>query len=54
MLTTGLIMALGLYIPFSSFGEMIGLQPLPIEYFPWLAHISQLLCCSSTNEAILY
>ncbi|MBP1428901.1 cation transporting ATPase C-terminal domain-containing protein, partial [Providencia rettgeri] len=37
MLTTGLIMALGLYIPFSSFGEMIGLQPLPIEYFPWLA-----------------
>lgn len=37
MLTTGLIMALVLYIPFSSFGEMIGLQPLPIEYFPWLA-----------------
>lgn len=36
LLTTGLIMALGLYIPFSSFGEMIGLQPLPIEYFPWL------------------
>ncbi|MBP6120780.1 MAG: magnesium-translocating P-type ATPase [Providencia heimbachae] len=36
LLTTGLIMALGLYIPFSSFGTMIGLQPLPIEYFPWL------------------
>ncbi|MCW2253967.1 magnesium-translocating P-type ATPase [Providencia alcalifaciens] len=36
LLTTGLIMALGLYIPFSPFGEMIGLQPLPLEYFPWL------------------
>lgn len=36
LLTTGFIMVLGLYIPFSSFGEMIGLQPLPIEYFPWL------------------
>lgn len=36
LLTTGLIMALGLYIPFSPFGEWIGLQPLPIEYFPWL------------------
>ncbi|MEX9778882.1 magnesium-translocating P-type ATPase [Providencia manganoxydans] len=36
LLTTGLIMALGLYIPFSPFGAMIGLQPLPIEYFPWL------------------
>ncbi|HBO23584.1 MAG TPA: magnesium-translocating P-type ATPase [Providencia sp.] len=36
LLTTGIVMALGLYIPFSSFGEMIGLQPLPIEYFPWL------------------
>ncbi|ATG17884.1 magnesium-translocating P-type ATPase [Providencia alcalifaciens] len=36
LLTTGIIMALGLYIPFSSFGTMIGLQPLPMEYFPWL------------------
>ncbi|WP_265498254.1 magnesium-translocating P-type ATPase [Providencia rustigianii] len=36
LLATGIIIALGLYIPFSSFGEMIGLQPLPIEYFPWL------------------
>ncbi|WP_368884428.1 magnesium-translocating P-type ATPase [Providencia vermicola] len=36
LLTTGLIMALGLYIPFSPFGKWIGLQPLPIEYFPWL------------------
>nr|WP_230472990.1 magnesium-translocating P-type ATPase [Enterobacillus tribolii] len=36
MLTTGLIMALGIYIPFSPLGHWVGLQPLPWEYFPWL------------------
>ncbi|GAA5628209.1 magnesium-transporting ATPase, P-type 1 [Brucella sp. NBRC 12953] len=37
MLMTGLIMAMGIYIPFSPLGAMVGLQPLPWEYFPWLA-----------------
>ena len=37
LLTTGLVMALGIYIPFSSLGALVGLQPLPWEYFPWLA-----------------
>ncbi|MDQ9125698.1 magnesium-translocating P-type ATPase [Serratia fonticola] len=36
LLTTGLIMALGIYIPFSPLGAWVGLQPLPWEYFPWL------------------
>ncbi|CRK85712.1 Magnesium-transporting ATPase, P-type 1 [Candidatus Providencia siddallii] len=36
MLTTVAVIALGLYIPFSDFGKIIGLQPLPITYFPWL------------------
>ncbi|MDC9592635.1 magnesium-translocating P-type ATPase [Xenorhabdus sp. IM139775] len=36
LLTTLIIMALGIYIPFSAFGTLIGLQPLPWEYFPWL------------------
>ncbi|SQI36188.1 Magnesium-transporting ATPase, P-type 1 [Leminorella richardii] len=36
LLTTGLIMALGVYIPFSPLGAYVGLQPLPWEYFPWL------------------
>ncbi|RKP55008.1 magnesium-translocating P-type ATPase [Cohnella endophytica] len=34
---TSLIMALGIYLPFSGFGAAIGLQPLPASYFPWLA-----------------
>jgi Mg2+-importing ATPase len=36
MLMTGLIMALGICIPFSPLGAMVGLQPLPWAYFPWL------------------
>ena len=36
VLATGLVMALGIYIPFSPVGAMVGLVPLPWEYFPWL------------------
>ncbi|MEK8127710.1 magnesium-translocating P-type ATPase [Paenibacillus filicis] len=36
VLLTSLIMALGIYIPFSGFGASIGLEPLPMAYFPWL------------------
>ncbi|CAL1329461.1 magnesium-translocating P-type ATPase [Candidatus Providencia siddallii] len=36
ILTTCIIVILGLYIPYSSFGKIIGLQPLPITYFSWL------------------
>jgi Mg2+-importing ATPase len=36
LLLTGSIMALGIYIPFSPLGPLIGLQPLPWSYFPWL------------------
>ncbi|MFF2094213.1 magnesium-translocating P-type ATPase [Paenibacillus sp. NPDC058174] len=37
VLLTSLIMALGIYLPFSGFGSSIGLEPLPLSYFPWLA-----------------
>lgn len=33
---TMLIMAVGIYIPFSPMGSLIGLEPLPWSYFPWL------------------
>ncbi|MCC3372275.1 magnesium-translocating P-type ATPase [Cohnella sp. REN36] len=36
MLLTGAIMAFGITFPFTSFGESVGLQPLPLSYFPWL------------------
>ncbi|MBH2846621.1 magnesium-translocating P-type ATPase [Serratia marcescens] len=36
LLTTALIMVIGIYIPFSPLGAMVGLEPLPMSYFPWL------------------
>lgn len=36
MLTTFAIMALGIAIPFTPPGAMVGLVPLPLAYFPWL------------------
>ncbi|OCF98729.1 magnesium-translocating P-type ATPase [Gilliamella sp. wkB308] len=33
---TLLIMIVGIYIPFSPIGSLIGLAPLPWSYFPWL------------------
>ena len=36
MLMTGLVMVLGICIPFSPLGHAVGLVPLPWTYFPWL------------------
>ena len=41
---TGLIMAIGILLPFTSFGSSIGLQPLPLSYFPWLIAILFAYC----------
>jgi P-type Mg2+ transporter len=42
---TGIIMLVGLMIPFSNFGINIGMRPLPWNYFPWLA-ITLVAYCS--------
>lgn len=39
VLLTALIMAIGIYIPFSPLGAAVGLQALPLNYFPWLVGI---------------
>jgi Mg2+-importing ATPase len=44
LLLTGIIMLIGLVIPFTSFGAGIGLQPLPTVYFSWLA-VTLLIYC---------
>ncbi|WP_207229432.1 magnesium-translocating P-type ATPase [Ktedonosporobacter rubrisoli] len=36
ILLTGTIMAVGIAIPFTPFGASIGMQALPLSYFPWL------------------
>ncbi len=42
------IMALGIYMPFSTIGAEIGLVPLPMSYFPWLA-VTLLGYCALTQ-----
>lgn len=42
LLTTAIVMAIGIYIPYSYVGTSIGLVPLPLSYFPWL--IATLIC----------
>lgn len=41
---TSLVMLIGLYVPFSSYGKNIGLEPLPMNYFPWLVGILVTYC----------
>ena len=45
---TFLIMAMGIAIPFTSFGLSIGLEPLPLSYFPWLVLILVSYCVRYT------
>lgn len=41
---TFLIMGIGIAIPFTPFGRSIGLQALPLSYFPWLVGILLSYC----------
>ena len=36
---TSLIMAIGIFIPFSTFASIFKMEPLPLSYFPWLIGI---------------
>ncbi|OCG42347.1 magnesium-translocating P-type ATPase [Gilliamella sp. Bif1-4] len=42
---TLLVMVIGIYIPFSPLSGLIGLQPLPWSYFPWLLATLFSYCC---------
>lgn len=44
MLATFSIMAIGIIIPFTSFGATLGFVPLPLSYFPWLIVILVSYC----------
>lgn len=50
LLLTSIIIAIGIFIPFSHFGKSIGLQALPITYFPWL--ILTLVCYFVLAQAL--
>jgi len=37
MMLTVCVMAIGIAVPFTAFGAAVGMEPLPWNYFPWLA-----------------
>lgn len=54
LLTTFCIIGIGLYLPFSSVGAVIGLQPLPTHYFFWLVGILMSYCLVAQGMKLLY
>ncbi|MDR2311549.1 MAG: magnesium-translocating P-type ATPase [Brucellaceae bacterium] len=54
MLMTTLVMAIGIYIPFSPLGNAVGLVPLPWEYFPWLAGTLISYCIVAQGMKAIY
>lgn len=54
MLMTGLIIVIGIYLPFSGLGSLVGLQPLPWEYFPWLLATLLSYCLLAQGMKTLY
>ncbi len=44
LLATGAVVALGIAIPFTPFGQSVGMVPLPLSYFPWLVGILLSYC----------
>ncbi|MBP6862655.1 MAG: magnesium-translocating P-type ATPase [Neisseriaceae bacterium] len=54
MLMSILVMGLGIYIPFSPLGTVVGLQPLPWSYFPWLVITLLSYCVVAQGMKTLY
>ncbi|MCS5880749.1 HAD-IC family P-type ATPase [Klebsiella variicola subsp. variicola] len=55
LMMTGLIMAIGIYVPFSPLGPLVGLQALPWQYFPWLVGTpARLLLRGAGHENVLH
>ncbi|RLV09974.1 magnesium-translocating P-type ATPase [Streptomyces griseocarneus] len=44
LVMTGLVMALGIALPFSPLASALSMQPLPLGYFPWLVGILLAYC----------
>ena len=54
LLATGLVCVLGVYLPFSPIGAMVGLTPLPMAYFPWLAGTLLAYCAVAQGMKTFY
>jgi Mg2+-importing ATPase len=47
-------MAFGIYLPFSSLGAHLGMVPLPLSYFGWLAAILLSYCALTQLVKTIY
>lgn len=54
IITTGIIMTIGIIIPFTTFGASIGMVPLPSSYFPWLIAILGSYCFLTQTIKVWY
>ena len=54
LLMTAVVIALGIYVPFSPLGTLVGLQPLPLAYFPWLVGTLLSYCCVAQLMKTIY
>ena len=48
LILTAVVIAIGIAIPFSPLGASVGLQSLPVSYFPWLA-VTLIAYCALTQ-----
>ena len=54
LMMTCLVIVLGIYVPFSPLGTLVGLQPLPLAYFPWLVGTLLSYCCVAQLMKTIY
>jgi P-type Mg2+ transporter len=50
LILTAVVIAIGIFIPFSHLGATVGLRPLPPSYFPWL--VATLLAYGALTQLI--
>ncbi|NWE48709.1 magnesium-translocating P-type ATPase [Pseudomonas gingeri] len=51
---TCLAVAIGIYLPFSQLGTLVGLVPLPMAYFPWLVGTLLAYCVVAQTMKTFY
>ncbi|KAA0943369.1 magnesium-translocating P-type ATPase [Pseudomonas sp. ANT_H14] len=54
IMMTCIVIALGIYVPFSPLGTLVGLEPLPLSYFPWLVGTLLSYCCVAQLMKTIY
>jgi Mg2+-importing ATPase len=54
LILTGVVIAIGILIPFSTLGASVGMQALPASYFPWLVATLVAYCALTQTIKTVY